>query len=441
MKLKGKNAARLVVIAILLASVGATGFASPTPPNADLIESYRLITQTYYATVQPQQLLDGAHDALAALVKHDGKNVALPAFHAQPDARANIAAISQAIDRVASATHETTRLTTYVAIAGLAHGVGDRYTQFFSPDQLRAFNDSLDPQKISGIGALISPDELTKYIQAVYIVPESPAERAGMQSGDDIVSIGGTSTKNLKSEDAVKVLRGRAGSVVNLQVQRDGKTLAPLAISRANINPPTVVYKTLPDNIGYIQIDAFGLKTPDEFTTALNRLEQQHVRGYVLDLRNDGGGYVNSALDISAHFVNDAPLVTVEDRGSHLETYDAPHQAIASRPVTILVNRFTASASEIMAGALQDDGIGVLVGEKTFGKGVVQTLTNLPDGAGIKITTAHYLTPKKRDINLKGIEPDYPVALNKNAVFGTISRDAQLRTALDVLQKKIAALR
>ena len=437
----GKIAARVAVVGLLLATVCATGYANPRPPDTDLAESYGLITHTYYAKVSPQQLLDGAHDALVALLKHDGKDAALPPLVAKGDPQANLATITQAIDRVAALTHETARTTTYVAIAGLARGVGDRYTQFFTPQGLRAFNDSLDPEKISGIGALISPDETTKYIQAVYVVPNSPAERAGLQSGDDIVAINGASTKNLKADDAVKVLRGRAGSTVNVAIERDGKAVRTVAIARANINPPTVVYKTLPNSVGYIQIGAFGLNTPSEFDTALNRLEAQRVRGYVLDLRNDGGGYVNSALDISAHFINDAPLVTVEQRGSRLETYDAPHQAIARKPVTILVNRFTASASEIMAGALQDDGIGVLVGEKTFGKGVMQTMTNLPDGAGIKITTAHYLTPKNRDINLKGIEPDYPVALNKNALFGTVSRDAQLRAALDVLEQRIAANR
>ncbi len=172
---------------------------------------------------------------------------------------------------------------------------------------------------------------------------------------------------------------------------------------------------------------------------ALNRLNDQGVRGYVLDLRNNGGGYVDSALDISSKFINNDRLLTVEERGARNITYQAPQAAVPPKPMTILVNRYTASASEITAGALQDDGIGVLVGEKTFGKGVMQQLTQLPDGAAIKITIAHYLTPKNRDINLKGIVPDFAVAENQNARFGDATNDAQLQAAIAILTKKIAS--
>jgi carboxyl-terminal processing protease len=360
-------------------------------------------------------------------------------MHARAAAGDNVAQIASDIARVQNATREPETILTYTAIRGMAAALGDQYTAFFTPDEFQKFNQALDPQKISGIGVLIEPDPATKYIRAFYVVPGTPADRAGIMSGDNFVSVSGTSTKGLSQADAVKLLRGEAGSVVRLQLQRDGKPLGTLSVTRTDVQPPTVIYKMLPEKIGYIAVLTFGRDTPDQFAMALSRLESQGVRGYVLDLRNNGGGYVNSALDISAKFINNDPLLTVEERGSRVYTVQAPQDARPPKPMTILVNRYTASASEITAGALQDDGIGVLVGEKTYGKGVMQSLTQLPDGAAIKITTAHYLTPKNRDINLKGIEPDFAVTENTNARFGDTSNDAQLQAAITILSKKIAA--
>jgi carboxyl-terminal processing protease len=194
----------------------------------------------------------------------------------------------------------------------------------------------------------------------------------------------------------------------------------------------------LPNQIGYVYVLVFGRTTPDEFNLALQRLREQGARALVLDLRNDTGGYVNSALDISSHFVGNQAILTVEERGDHATTIDSDNEGQIDLPTTVLVNGFTASASEITAGALQDDGAATLVGTRTFGKGVMQTLTELADGAAIKITTAHYLTPRQRDINLRGIDPDVSIDENHDARFGELDHDAQLRAAVAFLQKKIA---
>jgi carboxyl-terminal processing protease len=237
------------------------------------------------------------------------------------------------------------------------------------------------------------------------------------------------------------MLRGAAGTPVKIDAQRAGRSLGVLSITRSEVQPPTVIYKLLPQQIGYIAVFAFGRETPDEFSLALDRLQKANVRGYVIDLRNDGGGYVNSALDISSKFIKGDPLLTIQERGPRSTTIDSGADALPRKPMAILVNGGTASASEITAGALQDDGIALLVGERTYGKGVMQSLTELPDGAAIKITTAHYLTPKNRDINLKGIEPDYSVPENKDAIIGEIEHDAQLQAAITILSKKIADAR
>ena len=427
------------VAAILFAVPAALPAAQQGLASGDLLQSYELLTTTYYSKVEVQAVLDGARKALTAELQRRGSTVTLPILHARPTSGENVAQIAAEIARAQSAIHEPETLLTYTAIRGMAAALGDQYTAFFTPDEFQKFNQALDPLKISGIGVLIEPDPATKYIRALYVVPGTPADRAGIQSGDDFLSVDGTSTKGLTQEDAVKLLRGAAGTVVKLEVQRDGTQLGTLPITRSDVQPPTVIYKMLPEKIGYVAILTFGRETPDQFAEALTRLEAQGVRGYVLDLRNNGGGYVNSALDISSKFINNEALLTVEERGSRVYTVQAPQDARPPKPMTILVNRYTASASEITAGALQDDGIGVLVGEKTYGKGVMQSLTQLPDGAAIKITTAHYLTPKNHDINLKGIEPDFAVTENKNARFGDANNDAQLQAAIAILSKKIAA--
>jgi carboxyl-terminal processing protease len=436
-----KSLGRLALIGALLATLCGPGAAAAqlsTPAAVDLHESYTLLTTTFYSKVDVQKVLDGARTSLTQLMgKHGGGT--LPSLRAAASGESNISLLQSEVAKAAAKSHTSQTLATYAAIDGMAKSLGDRYTMFFTPDELKQFNDALDPAKISGIGVLIQQAESpTGYISAYYVVPGTPAEKAGVQSGDFFTSIDGRSTKGMKSDDATKVLRGTPGSVVNIQIERDGKPLPqPIAITRANVQPPTVIYKMLGGDVGYIWVLAFGQQTSDEFNVALNRLQDGGAKAYVLDLRNDGGGYVNTALDISSRFINNDPIVSVLE-GGRTTTIDSDNTAVARKPMTVLVNRYTASASEITAGALQDDGIAQLVGEKTFGKGVVQTLTPLPDGAGIKITTARYFTPKNRDINLKGIEPDVAVAENKNARIGEPDRDAQLQAALGLLQQKIS---
>jgi carboxyl-terminal processing protease len=261
-----------------------------------------------------------------------------------------------------------------------------------------------------------------------------------LRVGDVFIAIDGTVVKGMTVDNASRLLRGSAGTLVAVNVQRQGDA-QPLAFSikREEVQPPTVVFRMLQGDVGYVWVMAFGKGTPDEFNTAITRLKDQGARALVFDLRNDGGGYVDSALRISQRFIANKALVTVEERGEHATTIEADNQATIGLPVTVLVNQYTASASEITAGALQDDGIGDLVGTKTYGKGVMQTLTPLPDGAAIKITTAHYLTPNHRDINLRGIDPDVRVEEPRDARFGDVDKDAQLRAALQLLQRKIAS--
>ncbi|HTX57554.1 MAG TPA: S41 family peptidase [Candidatus Acidoferrales bacterium] len=433
----------LGAVAICLAGILPAAAAVPLPDATaeDVNQSYRLLTTTYYRTVDPQIIVDKARDALADLARKHGAKIDVAPIHADTDTLATTEALDDAIADAAASARGSTTDYAYAAIAAMAKSVGDRYTQFMTPDEYKAFKEALDPEKISGIGVLIAPDPASGMINVSYVVPGTPADRAGLQPGDTIAEIDGQSTKGFTTDAASKMLRGRAGTSVHLSILR-GTAPLDVSITRSEIEPPTVVYKMLPGSIGYIYVLAFGQSTPQEFDAAVARVKADGAKALVFDLRNDGGGYVESALQISERFIADKPLLTVEERGEPDETVTADSDGVQiGMPVTVLVNEYTASASEITAGALQDDGIASLIGERTFGKGVMQTLTPLPDGSAIKITTAHYLTPDHHDINLKGIEPDVSVTEPRNSLFGDPQKDPQLRAALDFLQKKIAQVK
>lgn len=424
--------------ALFSLSIGAPAFAAsalPAATAADVNESYRLLAKTYYQPVQQQHLVDAARAALLAEAAKHHTKIAVAPIAADASVESTLAALDDAIAAAAQSAHGTPTQYAYAAIGGMARSLGDKYTVFMDPAEYREFNHALDPKRISGIGVLIAADKASGYIAVSYVVPGTPADRAGVQPGDLLLSADGKSTKGLTTQAASAVLRGKAGTTVHLEIRRGARELSD-SIVRSEIQPPTVIGKMLPNDIGYVYVLAFGKETPKQFDAALQRLKG--ARALVLDLRNDGGGYVDSALDMTSHFISSRPLLTVEQRGVPPETIDATAGSPLGIPVTVLVNQYTASASEIMAGALQDDGIAALVGTRTFGKGVMQTLTPLADGAAIKITTAHYLTPRHRDINLKGINPDVVVSEPKNSRFGEIGSDPQLRAALTFLQKKIA---
>lgn len=430
---------------VLVLSVALPGAASSSLPPAtaeDVNESYRLLTTTYYRPIEPQTVLDKAREGLIDYAHKHGARIEIAPLHAGADTMTTTQTLDDAIAQAAANAHGSTTDYAYAAITSMAKAADDRYTQFMTPDEYKQFKDALDPEKISGIGVLISPDEATGLIDVSYVVPGTPAEKAGLQPGDTIATIDGVSTKGFTNEAASKMLRGKAGTPVHLGIVRASAAPNDVAITRSEIDPPTVVYKMLPGGIGYIYVIAFGQNTPAEFDAAVSRVKTAGAKALVFDLRNDGGGYVESALQISERFIASKPLLTVQERGGPDTTVTADDDAVQiDVPVTVLVNEYTASASEITAGALQDDGVASLIGTRTFGKGVMQTLTQLADGSAIKITTAHYLTPSHRDINLKGIEPDVAVVEPKDARFGDPSKDPQLRAALDFLNKKIAAVK
>ncbi len=329
----------------------------------------------------------------------------------------------------------------YSLISGMLASVHDKYTVFLSPREFTALNEGLDGGNFSGVGIAIRVDEKSKELYVSDVIEGGPAEKAGLKPGDVILNVDGKPTHGLTTDQDAKMLRGKEGTVVHITVQREGKTLpGPVRVTRAVIHEPSVYAHLLSNGIGYARLTVFGLNTANDLSQALDKLAAQGAKAYVLDLRDNGGGYLNAAIDVSSKFIPSGPIVSVESRGGNDTQYDAEDTAIPPKPLAVLVNRYTASASEITSAAIQDNGVGELIGERTFGKGVVQTIHPLPDGSAVKITTARYLTPHGHDINLIGIKPDITSLEPKNTRLGDPNTDTQLRTAISYLEKRLAQL-
>src|SRR5947209_1984761 len=422
-----------------LAVVAAFALLGPASSDAlslqhrdDVQHGFRALTQTFYRGVEPAKLVAGARRGIAdALRKRKASAPGTPA-RSGDDAVAQIVA---AIDRARGRGGLSETDLTFAALTGMAQAAGDRYTIFLSPKELTSFQGPLNPPHVFGIGVLLQQDEKTKDVSAAYVALGTPAEGAGVLNGDVFDAIDGTSVRGLDVAHVRAKLLGRTGTTVRVRVLRDGSVHEEFSIVRAEVHAPTVYQKLLTDGIGYIAIGVFSEPTAEEFGAALKHLQHQNARAYVIDLRNNGGGYVIAAVAIADHFIHAGPIVSVAER-SGTTRFSADANADETHPVAVLVNHYSASASEITAGALQDAGVATLVGNRTYGKGVVQQITYNADGSAMKVTTARYLTPRNRVIDGIGLAPDVSVVENPHARFGDPAADAQLAAAINVVQAK-----
>lgn len=438
-------AALLIVTAVRIPSARAASGLSPVETE-ELTMSYSLLTSEYYKKTDAQTLLDGARGGIVTYLKKNGvASPNLPIVHAAlggDDPAANAHQLEREVTLAVSeyGGKVGSRELTYQAISGLLASVHDKYTVFLSPKEYAALNEGLDGGGFSGVGIVIGLDDKSKQLKVQEVIDNGPADKAGVKSDDTIVSIDGKPTAGITTQNASKELRGKEGSQVKLQISRGGANVDPITVTRAVIHEPSVYSKLLDNGIGYTRLTVFGQSTATELTSALTKLEAQGAKAYVLDLRDNGGGYLNAAIDVSSKFIPTGPIVSVENRGGQNTSYDANNTSIVPRPLAVLVNKYTASASEITSGAIQDEGVGKLIGERTYGKGVVQTIHPLEDGSAVKITTARYLTPNGRDINLVGIQPDISTPEPKTSRFGDLAKDPQLQAAVQYLQGRIAAI-
>ncbi len=421
----------------------ASASASDDVGRSMLDYSFERASVEFYKKTNDQALLDGAVSGMRAIVKtHGGDPNKLPLLHDTGNDSADVAALNHELlvaDRdFGQAVGE--RNMAYAAIDGMMQSLHDRWTVFMTPKEYRSLNEGLDGGNFAGVGIVIDVDATTKSLLVVQTIDGGPAEKAGLQAGDIILSIDDKTTQGLTTEQDSSLIRGKAGTTVQLTVQRAGEPKPIIvSITRETIHAPSVRSRVLDGDIGYVQVLVFGLTTGQELASAMQKLDRQGVKGIVLDLRNNGGGYLNAAIDVSSLFVPEGPIVSIDSRTKPLTTFDAENTAVPARPLAVLVNGYTASASEITSGAIQDSGAGILIGSRTFGKGVVQTIYPLPDGSAIKITTARYLTPNGRDINSVGIAPDIAVTDVKANDFGKPATDGQLQRALSYIQERIAA--
>jgi carboxyl-terminal processing protease len=333
----------------------------------------------------------------------------------------------------------------YEAIRGMLAGLDDPYTRFMDPREFKEMQIDTSGE-LSGVGIQLSLDKDTKELVVVSPIEGSPASRAGVQPRDVITSIDGKSTKGMSTEDAVKLIRGQAGTNVTLTLRRKAQNLQVL-LTRERIELHAVDHQinSTPDGVkvGYIRLKQFNANATKDMRLALQDLEAKGVQGYVLDLRSNPGGLLMASVEIARQWLNEGTIVSTKTRNGITDVRRATGRALTEKPLVVLVNEGSASASEILSGALQDNRRAVLVGQKTFGKGLVQSVRGLSDGSGMTVTIAKYLTPSGRDIHKHGITPDVQAKMSELEAqrlrledLGT-KKDSQYRVAETTLVKKL----
>ncbi|MDD2785821.1 MAG: S41 family peptidase [Patescibacteria group bacterium] len=338
----------------------------------------------------------------------------------------------------------------YGAMQGMADSLGDPYTTFFEPVIAKEFSDSLKGE-FEGIGAEIGVHN--SQLQIIAPLPDTPAEKAGLMAGDYILDINGTSTEGMSTDEAVSLIRGPKGTDVTLKIGRlpvavksstTKKSTTTAAAAEPNVKDykitrDTIIVKSVnltwpKDNIAMIEVTNFNEDTDTTFKSVVAEALAKNPKGIILDLRNDPGGYLDRSTVVAGAWVGDQTVVSERRKGKIVDAYQGSGDPVFKDiPTVVLVNQGTASAAEIVAGALQDYGLGELIGMKTFGKGSVQDYSDFSDGSAIKITIAEWLTPKGRSINKIGIQPD--IEVDRTADDYDQNRDPQLDKALEWFDK------
>ena len=330
----------------------------------------------------------------------------------------------------------------YNAIREMLNNLNDPYTRFLDPKQFNEMRIDTSGE-LTGVGIQIIKDSETDNLIIVSPIEGTPASKAGIKAKDKIISIDDISTKNMEIDQAVKLIRGKEGTKVKLGISRN-EDIFYKSLLREKIELKSVTSKINSSKdgflIGYVRIKQFNANASKEMKSTLIDLENKNISGYVLDLRSNPGGLLESSIDISRQFINKGIIVSTLSRNGLREVKKGNGRALTNKPLVVLVNEGSASASEIVSGAIKDNQRGKLVGQKTFGKGLVQSMRTLIDGSGLTVTVAKYLTPNGTDINKFGINPDISVKMNLKPILekdiGT-RKDKQYKTAENVLIKMI----
>lgn len=318
------------------------------------------------------------------------------------------------------------------AIRGMLESLGDPHTSYMDPEEYEQTNAPLDGE-YEGIGAWV--DISGEFLVITSPMPDSPAEKAGLRPNDQIIAVDGEDMTGVDGDLVLRQVLGPAGSEVVLTILREGEEEPfDVSIIRAKINVPSVTGEILEENVGYVQISTFGLKTTKELRDVLDDLLEQDPTGLIVDLRYNGGGYLNTSVDVMSQFIEGDQVVLIEEFGDgSRSTYRSKKGGVATEiPLVVLVNEGSASASEIFAGAIQDYERGTLVGTTTFGKGSVQNWIPLSGEEGaVRVTIARWLTPDERHIHNVGIEPDVMIEITEEDYEN--QTDSQLEEAIEIL--------
>ncbi|ELS02970.1 C-terminal processing peptidase [Xenococcus sp. PCC 7305] len=336
----------------------------------------------------------------------------------------------------------------YRAIRESLKELGDPYTRFLDPKKFEELTSQTSGE-LSGIGIRLTIEEETSQITVVEPLADSPADEAGIKPGDKIVSINGKPTSLMSLEQASEEIRGEVGTDVSLKIARSGNSTFDVTLTRSQIELPSVNYSISKEgqtNVGYIRLDEFSSHAAEQMQEAIEDLSQENVSGFVLDLRGNPGGLLFSSVEIARMWLEEGAIVSTKDSKGGDQKFFANGKALTDLPLVILVDRYSASASEILAGALKENNRATIVGTRTYGKGTVQSVHSLSDGSGLAVTIAQYYPPSGMDINFKGIAPDIEVdltseqqlAFNVNPALFATPADPQFAKAIQIL-KNISA--
>lgn len=314
------------------------------------------------------------------------------------------------------------------AIDGMVKSLNDPHSNYLSPKMYKTLMEQTEGS-FAGIGVVMGMDNEQK-IHIVGIMENSPGQKAGLQEGDEILAVDGVPVTQMAFDEVAAHVRGQAGTDVVLTIMRDN-TNQDITITRDNIKLKTVGHKMLDNNIGYIQIVSFSEDTANEFNEAYNDLKNQGMKALVLDLRNNPGGLLTTCVEIAKKLVPKGEIVSIVDKQGNKETYSSSLEA-PEYPLVVLINKNSASASEILSGAIQDTKSGTIIGNTSYGKGSVQTILPMFEDDAVKLTIAKYYTPSGRSIDGTGITPDIEINLDENATL-----DTQLDKALEVLKAQL----
>ncbi|WP_298704218.1 S41 family peptidase [uncultured Veillonella sp.] len=315
------------------------------------------------------------------------------------------------------------------ALSGMVDSLGDPHSQYLDQKSMENLMEHTSGT-YSGVGIVLGAGK--NGLEVATAIEDQPAAKAGIRSGDIIVSINGIDTSSITMEEASKNIRGEAGTTVVLGILRDNE-VKEYTLTREQITLPTVKGKMLNDSIGYIRVSQFAENSGEDFARIYKELSAKGMKKLVLDLRDNPGGLVTTAQEIGSYVLPTGPIVTIQDRSGRVESYDSEGLG-HDLPMVVLINKGSASASEIIAGAVQDEQVGTIVGSNSYGKGTVQSVLNILNDEGIKITIAKYHTPNGRVIDGIGIKPDVEVEITEADIKA--ANDVQLNKAIEILQSK-----